>query len=272
MNSILVQEFVQAIKMDLRVDLSNYAESSLERRITHVFFKFNLKSINQMRQKLALGQLKGNEILNEVTVNTTEFFRDPNVWTDLRAIIVNHLSKQAEIKIWHAGCSTGEEVYSMAILLTELDLIERCKIVASDLNDKVVKEAQRGLYHKRFLTDLFDNYEKAYDSVDLSSYYELEGYNFAINESLKRNITFKTTNLITVEAFNKFDLILCRNVLIYFNKDLQNRCLNLFNQSLFSNGFLIIGSSESIDFLDDINKFQAINYSSNLFQKKPPVV
>jgi chemotaxis protein methyltransferase CheR len=272
MNSMLVQEFVKAIKMDLNVDLSDYAEGSLERRITQVFFKLNLKSINQMRQKLALGQIKGNDILNEITVNTTEFFRDPTIWADLKTVIVNHLAKQTEIKIWHAGCSTGEEVYSMAILLAELDLIERCKITASDLNDKVVKDAQKGSYHKRFLADMYNNYEKAFDSVDLTSYYELEGPNFIMNENLKRYITFKITNLITLEPFNKFDLILCRNVVIYFNKDLQNRCLSLFNQSLFSNGFLLIGSSESIDFLDDTDKFQTINYSSNIFQKKPPVI
>lgn len=269
MNSFLVQDFIQSVKTDLGFDLSNYASSSLERRITHVFFKFNLKSIPHMRQKLLSGELKKNDLLNEITVNTTEFFRDPLIWTDLRNVILEHLARQDRIKIWHAGCSSGEEVYSMAILLTELDLIDKCQIFATDLNDKVVKDAQLGRFNKRNLEDLYNNYEKAFGNVDLSSYYELDGFYFRVNEALKQNIHFRTANLINLEPFNKFDLILCRNVLIYFNKELQNQCLSLFNQSLFTKGFLIIGGSESIDFLDDVKAFKIINYSTNIFQKKP---
>ncbi len=265
----LTKDFIDAIKLDAGVDLSNYALSSLERRITHVFFKFNLKSIAHMRLKIQAKELSVIDVLNEITVNTTEFFRDPAVWNDLKSLFTNYLSHQNEIKIWHAGCSSGEEVYSMAILLTEMDLISRCKIIASDINEVVLNTAQRGVYHKRFLNDLYNNYEAAFNEVDLSSYYTLQNYNFILKPELSQNIQFKKMNLIGLEPFNKFDLILCRNVLIYFNKDLQNNCLKLFRETLFGNGFLMIGNSESIDFLDDMYAFNNINYHSNIFRKKP---
>ncbi|MFO7658943.1 MAG: CheR family methyltransferase [Bacteroidales bacterium] len=253
------QLFIYALKNTSKYDFSLYSEKSLKRRLAKVLAdnRLNLTSlINRMKADTNFVE----KIVKEITVNTTELFRDPQVWQAIRYAILPKLKNNSIINIWHAGCSTGQEVYSMLILLNELDLLDRTKVYATDLNTDVLDNAKQGVFKYRFNIGYLDNFDKVikenpynfeeYNDVPYDKYLDIDKPNdlIKIKNNLKEKPIFKKHDLVTEDntLYVKFDIILCRNVIIYFNYELQNRVFDLFHKNLYDNGCLILGLHETI--------------------------
>jgi chemotaxis protein methyltransferase CheR len=253
------QLFIFALKNSSKYDFSQYSEKSLKRRILKIL------TDHQMTITALVSRVKNDpefveKIVKEVTVNTTELFRDPQVWQTLRFTILPRFKNNSAINIWHAGCSTGQEVYSMLILLKELDLFDKTKIYATDINSDVMDLAKQGEYRYRFNLSYLDNFDKVikenpfnyeeYNDVPYDKYFELDKANDTIrmNQELRDKPVFKKHDLVTENntLYVKFDLILCRNVIIYFNYNLQCRVFDLYHQNLYDNGCLVLGLHETI--------------------------
>jgi len=191
-------------------------------------------------------------------VNVTEMFRDPSFYSALRKKILPQLATRPFIRIWHAGCSTGEEVYSMAILLHEANLLNKSLLYATDLNPDVLEEAGKGIFSLGQMKQYSENYIESGGRQDFSSYYTAKYDRVIFNDIFRKRMIFSTHNLVSDSSFNEFQLILCRNVLIYFNKDLQERVFWLFDGSLERLGYLALGSKETMRFADVATKFEQL--------------
>ncbi|HEX2395436.1 MAG TPA: CheR family methyltransferase [Bacteroidales bacterium] len=253
------QLFLYALKTSSRYDFSQYSEKSLKRRILKVLTDHSM-NITMLVSKIKSDPLFVEEIVKEITVNTTELFRDPQVWQAIRFNILPRFKNNSVINIWHAGCSTGQEVYSMLILLNELEMLDRARVYATDINTDVMDTARLGEYKYRFNLAYLDNFDKVikenpynyeeYNDVPYTKYLELDKANDTIrlHGFLREKPVFKKHDLVTENntLYVKFDLILCRNVIIYFNYNLQCRVFDLFHQSLYDTGCLIMGMHETI--------------------------
>jgi chemotaxis protein methyltransferase CheR len=195
-------------------------------------------------------------------------FRDPEFYTELREKVFPALATYPIIKIWHAGCATGEEVYSMAIMLKEAGLLERAKIYATDLNPLNIEKAKKGITSLQHVKSYTHNYIRSGGKTDFSDYYSAQYGAAIISSELRKNILFSQHNLVTDQVFNEFQLICCRNVLIYFNKDLQNRVISLFYDSLSPMGYLAIGTKESLLFTEVRDRFEVISAENKIFRRK----
>lgn len=253
------QFFLAAVKYSSKYDFSQYSEKSLKRRLGKVL------SDNRININILINKLKNNrefveKIVKEITVNTTELFRDPQVWQAIRYAILPKLKSNSVINIWHAGCSSGQEVYSMLILLNELEIIDKVKIYATDLNSDVLDSAKIGEYKYRFNIGYLDNFDKVikenpynyeeYNDVPYEKYFDIDKANDLIRmkDFLKEKPIFKRHDLVTENntLYVKFDIILCRNVIIYFNYNLQSKVFDLFHKNLYDDGCLILGLHETI--------------------------
>lgn len=253
------QIFLYAIKNSSTYDFSDYSEKSLKRRLAKVLLD-NKTTLTQLVSRLKNDSTFLEKIIKDITVNTTELFRDPQIWHALKYKVLPALANQQNINIWHAGCSTGQEVYSMLILLSELNLFDKTKVYATDLNGDVLESARRGIYKYRFNIGYLDNFDKVikenpfnyeeYNDVSYEKYFTIDKSKDIImmKPDLRQKPTFKKHDLVKDEnnAYVKFDIILCRNVIIYFNYNLQNRVFDLFNRNLYDNGYLILGMHETI--------------------------
>jgi chemotaxis protein methyltransferase CheR len=207
------------------------------------------------------------EFIRELSVTVTEMFRDPTFYKSLREKIIKRLATYPVIKIWIAGCATGEEVYSMAILLKEEGLLQRSIIYATDINQRSLQIAKDGIYPLASMKDYTTNYIRSGGTRPFSEYY-LANYGSAImDKSLRQNIVFSQHNLSLDRSFNEFQLILCRNVLIYFNQNLQDTVINLFHESLCTFGFLSLGNKESLLFTSKKSDFEEIDRKEKIFMK-----
>ena len=193
--------------------------------------------------------------LEEITVNVTEMFRDPSFFKAFNNQVIPYLSSYQHLKIWSAGCSTGEEVYSLAILLQEAGLREKSFIYGTDVNTDVLKEARRGIYSLRKIKSYAENYQLSGLGDSIIDHFTILYDAATIHSELKQNTLFSVHNLVSDNVFNEFQLILCRNVLIYFDKTLQDKVFNLFDSSLEKLGFLILGSKENLRFSTVAPKF-----------------
>ena len=254
-----LQYFVSALKNSSKYDFSEYSDKSLKRRLQKVLSDFNLDLaglISSLKNDSAFTE----RIVKEITVNTTELFRDPQVWHMLKSRILPRFKNNKNINIWHAGCSTGQEVYSMMILLNEMGMLEKAKIFASDLNTDVLEAAKKGEYKYRFNIGYLDNFDKVikqnplnyeeFNDVPYEKYFDIDKSKDTI--TMKRHLTekpiFRKHDLVKDGNlfFAKFDLILCRNVIIYFNYTLQNKVFDLFFSNLYAKGILLLGMHETI--------------------------
>lgn len=249
-------------------DFSDYSQASFKRRIHKVMFKYRLQSIQELHYKLDADELFFNLFLEEITVNVTEMFRDPDFYNVLRTDVIPQLSTYPFIRIWHAGCSTGEEVYSMAILLKEAGLLERSLLYATDINQNVLEKATSLKFPLEMKEIYSENYINSGGGCNFQNYYTLEKNHFVFNEEFRNRIVFSPHNLVLDRSFNEFNLILCRNVLIYFNRDLQNRVITLFSESLSPLGFLALGNKESIDFTSSAKEFEIVDKVQKIWRKK----
>jgi chemotaxis protein methyltransferase CheR len=263
-----VDELIMLINDYSGYDFSDYSMPSLQRRFQRYIDLNKISDFNKLLQDLMNDSAMVNNLIEEVTVNVTEMFRDPSFFAAIRTDIVPQLNKLPVIKIWHAGCSTGEEVYSMAILLKEHNLLDKSIIYATDINQTVLDAAKSGKYSIESFKENELNYRESEGTKKLSDYYTVLNGEVLINEDLKSKIIFSTHNLVSDNAFNQFDLIICRNVLIYFNKSLQDNVLQMFYNSLSENGMLAIGSKETIMFSPIESKMQVINAKWKIWKKK----
>jgi len=263
-----VDELILLINDYSGYDFSDYSMPSLNRRFQRYIDLNKISDFKQLLQDLMNDSSMLNNLIEEVTVNVTEMFRDPSFFAAIRSELLTRLNSLPLIKIWHAGCSTGEEVYSMAILLKEHNLLDKSIIYATDINQTVLDVAKSGKYSIESFKENEINYRDSEGTTKLSDYYTVLNGEVLINEDLKSKIIFSTHNLVSDNAFNQFDLVVCRNVLIYFNKSLQDNVLQMFFNSLNENGILAIGSKETIMFSPIENLMQVINAKWKIWKKK----
>ncbi|MCK5719718.1 MAG: protein-glutamate O-methyltransferase CheR [Thiomargarita sp.] len=265
--NIELQLLLQAIYVKYGYDFRNYAKASIKRRVQHRLVKEGLDTVSAMQHKLLYDVSFFERLLLDLSINVTEMFRDPSFYLALRKSVVAKLKQHPFLKIWHAGCSTGEEVYSTAILLKEEGLYDRTQIYATDMNEIVLKQAKDGIFNISKLKQYTANYQKAGGLESFSNYYMAHYDHVVMDKSLKKNILFSDHNLATDSVFGEMNLIMCRNVLIYFNRDLQNRVLQLFYDSLCGDGFLCLGSKESIRFSDHTDTFEDVVREERIYRR-----
>lgn len=239
-------------------DFSNYSKASIKRRINRLFSLDKFPSFAEFRYRLRNEEQYLKRFVEEITVNVTEMFRDPEFYTAIRTEVLPILATYPFIRIWHAGCSTGEEVFSMAILLKEAGLLNKSILYATDLNPDVVANAKSGIFSLVKMKSYSENYIVAGGTQEFSSYYTAKYDKAIFVKYLSEKMVFATHNLVSDRSFNEFQLIFCRNVLIYFDKFLQEKVLNLFDESLENLGFLALGSKETIRFSSIALKYKAL--------------
>jgi len=261
-----METILRCVKLYRGFDFSNYAKGSLNRRILRFLKLKRLNGISEFESRIQNDHDFADEFIDEVTVNVTEMFRDPEFWKFLRNNVFNHLIDRPIINIWHAACSTGEEIYSMGILLKEAG-ISNVKIMATDLNQNALDQAKKGIYKLKKQVFNKDNYIKFGGTGELSDYYKVEGSNVVYDDSLIKNVVFRQHNLVSDLSFGDYDLIICRNVLIYFNFKLQEKVLELFCNSLNIGSFLGIGSKESISLTKSEKYFATESFEEKIFKK-----
>jgi chemotaxis protein methyltransferase CheR len=259
-------ELIDLVKKVHGFDFSDYSKASLKRRLSRIMMIRKL-SFYDLKHILVNGQGFFQDFLEEITVNVTEMFRDPSFYKALGNDVVPYLSTYQHIKIWSAGCSSGEEVYSLAILLNKLGLKNKSFIYGTDINTIVLKEAQKGIYSQRNIKSYAENYVLSGLGGSLTDYFTTMYDAAAIHSELKTNILFSVHNLISDTVFNEFQLISCRNVFIYFETVLQDKILELFYESLSPHGFLCLGSKETIRSDKFKRRFKQISPKENIYQK-----
>ena len=247
-------------------DFRNYMRSSIMRRATARMNAEKLRSITSLTEKVIHDERVLEDILKDFSINVTEMFRDPDFFKALREEVIPLLKELPEIRIWHAGCSTGEEAYSMAILIEEEGLAARTKIYATDMNETVLGKAESGTMPLHKMQAYTKNYILAGGKKSFSEYYDADSEAARLKPSLKKNIVFAQHNLVTDGSFNEFHVIICRNVLIYFNLDLQKQVFQLFNESLSNSGFLGLGTKETAR--PELGFLEAFNSKEKLYRKK----
>lgn len=239
-------------------DFNFYAKASLKRRVNRLFVLDKFKSFEEFRQKINSDTNYIKRFIEEITVNVTEMFRDESFYRELRQSVLPVLGTNPFIRVWHAGCSTGEEVYSVAILLKEAGLLQKSLIYATDLNPGVLEKARSGIFPLANMKHYSENYIAAGGRQDFSSYYTANYDGGKFNSELREKMIFSTHNLVSDSSFNEFHLIICRNVLIYFDKDLQDRVFHLFDASMGKLAYLALGSKETIKFSDLYTKYSQV--------------
>lgn len=269
-------DYIEKIEMDLLLeavnryygyDFSNYSKAHIKRRLKVFQTKQRYASISELQHHVLHNSTIFEEFLNNFSINVTEMFRDPSFYLDFRNKVVPVLKTYPYIKIWIAGCATGEEVYSFAIMLKEEDLLERSTIYATDFNKEAIQKAKKAIYNIDTIKAYTSNYQKAGGTCSFSDYYMANYDSVIIDKSLKVNIVYAEHNLVTDGVFTEANLIVCRNVLIYFNRELQDKVLKLFNESLVTGGFLALGTKETIQFSSLNNKYSTISKNNKIFKK-----
>lgn len=249
-------------------NFKDYSLASIKRRILRCMELSHVKDAYGLKYLLVNDKEYFNWFVEAVTVNVTEMFRDPGFYREMRDKVFPKLASYPIIKIWMAGCSTGEEVYSMAIMLKEEGLLDRTRLYGTDINPLNIEKARKGMIALPNMKSYTQNYIQAGGKEDFSNYYTARYGNAIIRRELKKNILFSQHNLVTDHVFSEFQLICCRNVLIYFNHSLQNHVMHLFYDSLSPLGYLAIGTKESMLFTDLRDKFDVISLVNKIFRRK----
>lgn len=263
-----IRRLTEVVKTLYDYDFTNYAISSFKRRIQRILELYKFPSVPILIKQLETDPGFFEEFIAEITVNVTEMFRDPSFWRVLRDhIIPNVFLNHDKINIWHAGCSSGEEVISMAIVLKEMQLLNKANIIATDIDKPILERAQKATYHVKNMELNEKNYIRYQGTGSLKDYYEEKNGKSIIDPSIVEKISFRKHDLVKGAVFNKFDLILCRNVMIYFNQSLQNIVLNKLHESLFKYGYLAVGSKESLIWSEISNKFIVVNNEEKIYKK-----
>jgi chemotaxis protein methyltransferase CheR len=261
------KRLLDSIRFVYGYDFTDYSEASVMRRIDAFMAAKKIEVLETLGEMILKDEKFFEEFVQELSVTVTEMFRDPLFYKSLRENVMKRLATYPFIKIWIAGCATGEEVYSVAILLHEEGLLNRSVIYATDINQSSIQVAREGIYPVKNMKDYTTNYQKSGGTKSFSEYYKSKYNSVMFDKSLKQNIVFSPHNLAVDKSFNEFQLVICRNVLIYFNRHLQNKVVNLFYDSLVTFGFLGLGNKESLLFTDKKTFFDEIDRKEKIYMK-----
>ncbi len=264
---IEVELLLEGIFRKYGFDFRAYAYSSLRRRLWKRIAESGLTTVSALQERVLHDPVVMEQLLLDLSINVTAMYRDPHFYVAFREKVIPMLRTYPFIRIWHAGCSTGEEVYSMAILLQEEGLYDRARIYATDINEVVLQRAKEGIFPLDRMKEYTDNYIKAGGKKSFSEYYTAKYDNAIFNPGLTKNVVFSQHNLVTDRSFSEFNVILCRNVLIYFDKALQARVQSLFYDSLAMFGILVLGSKESLKFSEYESCYEQISPPEKVYRK-----
>jgi chemotaxis protein methyltransferase CheR len=268
---------IEALEVDLLLsavhgrygyDFGGYARASIERRVRQFCTTEDVPHVASLIPLLLRDPELAGRLIRYFSVSVTEMFRDPHVYLAIRREVAPLLRTYPHVKVWLAGCATGEEVYSMAILLAEEGLADRCTVFGTDLNEEALEHARQGIYPVSRIRDYTRNYQRSGPRASFSEYYHARYDSAVMDGSLKRRLTFAQHNLATDEVFGEMHLILCRNVLIYFGKDLQARALRLFTDSLVRGGFLCLGTREDLRFSEVDDEYEVVDEKARIYKKR----
>ena len=262
-----IYSFLKALNNIYGYDYTEYQIDSIIRRINIAMIREKIYDFNIFREQVLHNQEIFYDLFLDFSINTTEFFRDHEVFNVIKNKILLYLNSYNHIKIWCAGCSIGKEVYSLAIMLKEADMLSKTQIYATDINPYVIEEAKNGLYSITTLDKDISNYRNAQGEKSFIQYFDINRSYIKVKEELKKNILFFQHSLLSNGTLNEFNLILCRNVFIYFNDSLQEKVLKNFYNSLDNNGFLVLGKSEGIQKNNGHNYFYKYNEQNKIYKK-----
>ena len=267
LETLEIQLLLEAVKQRYGHDFHDYAPASLKRRIREFQGETGCQHIAELISLILHDEAMFGLLLRYLSVTVTEMFRDPSFFLKLREVVIPWLKTWPFIKIWHAGCATGEEVYSMAILLEEAGILDRAQIYATDMNEGSLQIARQGIYSTENLPLYEDNYIKSGGSGLLNSYYHQRYSSLKFHRRLSENMTFASHNLVTDGVFGEMHLIICRNVLIYFNRELKSRVFKLFHDSMCLNGMLCLGARESIRFSNIDSLYDPVDIDQKIYRR-----
>jgi chemotaxis protein methyltransferase CheR len=264
---IEVELLLEAVYRHYGFDFRSYAYSSLKRRVWKRIHQEGLNTITQLADRVLHDPAMMEKLLLDLSINVTAMFRDPGFYAAFREKVVPTLRTYPFIRIWHAGCSTGEEVFSMAILLEEEGLYDRARIYATDINEVVLQRARAGIFPLDKMQEYTQNYLKAGGRRSFSEYYTALYDGALFNAALTRNVVFSQHNLVTDGSFSEFNVIVCRNVMIYFDRKLQNRVHGLFYESLGRFGALALGNKETLRFTEFEDRYEVVDAREKIYRR-----
>jgi chemotaxis protein methyltransferase CheR len=264
---IELRMLVEAVYLKYNYDFRDYTGASQKRRVLAALHAMELDTVSSLQARVMHDPAAFAQLLQFLTIPVTEMFRDPEYYLAIRQQVVPFLKTYPSLNLWVAGCSTGEEVYSMAILLKEEGLLERTHIYATDINPESLDAARRGVMALERMRLYTENYQKSGGTCAFSDYYTAAYGGALFERALVENVTFADHSLATDSVFAETHFISCRNVMIYFNRRLQDRVLGLFHESLCHRGFLGLGSKESLDFSSHADRFEPLDKRQRLFRK-----
>ena len=267
-SDIEMKLLMDAIYLKYHFDFRGYAPSSLKRRLTIAMGRFDCSSFSQLQDRVLHDPAVFPLLLDYLTVQVSEMFRDPSYFRSLREEVIPLLRTYPSLKIWVAGCSAGEEVYSLAILLREEGLLDRALIYATDINPHALRKAENGIYELERIAAFTTNHQRSGARSSLSDYYVAAYGRAAFDKTLREHIVFTDHSLATDSVFAEVHLVSCRNVLIYFDRALQDRAVGLFRDALCRKGFLGLGAKESLRFSSSANAFDERVKGDRIYQKK----
>ncbi len=264
---IEIELLLEGIFRNYGFDFRSYAYASIRRRLWKRIEAEGLETVSALQARVLHEPQLMEKLLLDLSINVTAMFRDPSFYRAFREHVVPILRTYPFIRLWHAGCATGEEVFSMAILLQEEGLYDRCRIYATDINEVVLQKAKEGIFPLDRMQEYTENYIAAGGKRAFSDYYLAKYGGALFNDSLTKNVVFSLHNLVTDRSFAEFNVILCRNVLIYFDKALQARVHDLFFESLAKFGVLVLGSKESLRFSPHEERYEQLDGPEKIFRK-----
>ena len=264
---IEIRLLIEAIYLKYSYDFREYSGASIKRRVLHALRQLECATISALQERVLHDPHMFMQLLQYLTIPVSEMFRDPEHFLALRRDVVPLLKTYPSLKVWIAGCSTGEEVYSMAILLREEGLLERTIIYATDINPTSLEKAKQGIYSLDRMRGYTESYQRAGGLQSFSDYYTAAYGHAIFDSSLRENVTFADHSLATDSVFSETHLVSCRNVLIYFNKTLQDRAFGLFHESLCHRGFMLLGSKETLDFSAYSDRFETLTRPERIYRK-----
>jgi len=267
-SALEISLLLEAIYQKYGYDFREYSKAHINRRIMNRLALSGLEDVSQIQSKILKDETFAYQLLQDLSITVTEMFRDQDFYKSLRENVIPILKTYPFIKIWHAGCATGEEAYSMAIILQEEGLYGRTTIYATDFNQHALNRAKEGIFSNAMMKEYIINYTLSGGKESFSDYYTSSYDNAIMNQSLKKNIVWANHNLVTDSVFAEVHLILCRNVLIYFDNTLQNKVQKIFHDSLINGGILCLGTKEGLRFTDFFEKYTELDKKQRIFKKK----
>lgn len=259
---------ITAIMNEYGYDFSSYSEGIIYRRLDEIRSKFKFQRIASMIPNILEDKEFFNIVLENLTINYTSFFRDPSFFKSFQKKVIPEIKNLPSLKFWHPGCSTGEEAYSTAIILSINNMIEKSLIYSTDINFYLIEEAKKAIYNSDDINIAEANFSKIYNNIAFQNFYNTAYGKCKIKRYLTKKITFAVHDLVQDKSFGEMNVIMCRNVLIYFDSELKNRVLKLFVESLAKGGYLCLGKGETISNTDIDEEFERIDLVNKIYRKK----